>query len=322
MVISIVIPTYNRSHLIELTLESFIKQNFRKEDFEIIVSNNNSTDNTEKVVQNFIEKNSSFNIRYILESRQGVHFARNTAAKLAKGEFLYFTDDDMIADPDALKELLYLFSLDDKVASVTGLVLPKWEITPPDWILKLCNNALLSLNDPEYDLIVSEKDCNVFSCHQMIRRNVFFLSGGFNPENTKGVWIGDGETGLNIKIKEEGFKFAFNRRSVIHHIIPAFRLTQKYLNKRMANQGNCDIYTWYRKSNPSSLILLKAIFICLLKIIYSSVKCIFNYLRGNILWRMNQASCFYYIAGIKYLAKLLTDSSWRALVLKSNWLDE
>lgn len=322
MVISIIIPTYNRSHLIELTLESFIKQNFRKEDFEIIISNNNSTDNTEKVVQNFIEKNSSFNIRYILESRQGVHFARNTAAKLAKGEFLYFTDDDMIADPDALKELLYLFSLDQKVASVTGLVLPQWEITPPDWILKLCNNALLSLNDPDYDLIISEKDCNVFSCHQMIRRNVFFLSGGFNPENTKGVWIGDGETGLNIKIKEEGFKFAFNRRSVINHIIPAFRLTQKYLNIRMANQGNCDIYTWYRKSNPSSLILLKAIFICLMKIIYSSLKCIFNYLRGNILWRMNQASCFYNIAGIKYLAKLLTDSSWRALVLKSNWLDE
>lgn len=322
MVISIIIPTYNRSHLIELTLESFIKQNFRKEDFEIIISNNNSTDNTEKVVQNFIEKNSSFNIRYILESRQGVHFARNTAAKLAKGEFLYFTDDDMIADPDALKELLYLFSLDEKVASVTGLVLPQWEITPPDWILKLCNNALLSLNDPDYDLIISEKDCNVFSCHQMIRRNVFFLSGGFNPENTKGVWIGDGETGLNIKIKEEGFKFAFNRRSVINHIIPAFRLTQKYLNIRMANQGNCDIYTWYRKSNPSSLILLKAIFICLMKIIYSSLKCIFNYLRGNILWRMNQASCFYNIAGIKYLAKLLTDSSWRALVLKSNWLEE
>lgn len=322
MVISIIIPTYNRSHLIELTLESFIKQNFRKEDFEIIISNNNSTDNTEKVVQNFIEKNSSFNIRYILESRQGVHFARNTAAKLAKGEFLYFTDDDMIADPDALKELLYLFSLDQKVASVTGLVLPQWEITPPDWILKLCNNALLSLNDPDYDLIISEKDCNVFSCHQMIRRNVFFLSGGFNPENTKGVWIGDGETGLNIKIKEEGFKFAFNRRSVINHIIPAFRLTQKYLNIRMANQGNCDIYTWYRKSNPSSLILLKAIFICLMKIIYSSLKCIFNYLMGNILWRMNQASCFYNIAGIKYLAKLLTDSSWRALVLKSNWLDE
>lgn len=322
MVISIIIPTYNRSHLIELTLESFIKQNFRKEDFEIIISNNNSTDNTEKVVRNFIEKNSSFNIRYILESRQGVHFARNTAAKLAKGEFLYFTDDDMIADPDALKELLYLFSLDEKVASVTGLVLPQWEITPPDWILKLCNNALLSLNDPDYDLIISEKDCNVFSCHQMIRRNVFFLSGGFNPENTKGVWIGDGETGLNIKIKEEGFKFAFNRRSVINHIIPAFRLTQKYLNIRMANQGNCDIYTWYRKSNPSSLILLKAIFICLMKIIYSSLKCIFNYLMGNILWRMNQASCFYNIAGIKYLAKLLTDSSWRALVLKSNWLEE
>lgn len=322
MVVSVIIPTYNRSHLIELTLDSFIRQNFRKEDFEIIISNNNSTDNTEEVVKRFIEKNSSFNLKYIVESRQGVHFARNSAAKLAKGEYLYFTDDDMIAEPDALKELLYLFSLDTKIASVTGLVLPKWEAEPPKWILKLCNNALLSLNDPDYDLIVSENDCNVFSCHQMIRSQIFFLSGGFNPENTKGVWIGDGETGLNIKIKEEGFKFAFNRRSVIHHIIPASRLTQRYLNKRMANQGNCDTYTWYRKILPSSMSIFKEIILRLLKVIYSFIKCIFNFIKGNISWRMNLAFCFYNIAGIKYLAKLLTDSSWRALVLKNNWLDE
>ncbi len=322
MVISIIIPTYNRSHLIELTLESFLKQNFKKEDYEIIISNNNSTDNTEELVQRFIKNNSSYNIRYLLESRQGVHYARNSAAKLAKGEFLYFTDDDMIAEPDALSELLYLFGLDKKIASVTGLVLPKWEVAPPDWILKLCNNALLSLNDPDYDLIISEKDCNVFSCHQMIRREVFFQSGGFNPENTKGVWIGDGETGLNIKIKEKGFKFAFNRKSVIHHIIPASRLTQKYLDKRMANQGNCDIYTWYHKLKPSAPDIIKAIFISAMKVIYYSLKCVFNFLRSNITWRMNRAYCFYNIAGIKYLAKLLKDPSWRALVLKSNWLQE
>lgn len=322
MVISVIIPTYNRSRFIELTLESFVRQNFDAGNFEIIVADNNSTDNTTEVVSRFIENNKTHSIRYFLERRQGVHFARNSAAKIATGDFLYFTDDDMIADPALLTELLDVFTLDKKIASSTGLVLPKWESEPPSWIRDLCNNALLSLNNPDYDLIVSEKDCNVFSCHQMIRREVFFQTGGFNPENTKGVWIGDGETGLNIKIREKGYKFAFTRKSVIQHIIPASRTTQSYLNKRLTNQGNCDMYTYYRAVQPSAVQMGGRMFTSLLKIAYSFVKCLFNLILWKNTWRLNMAGCYYHVAGIKYLAKLISDSNWRALVLKNNWINE
>ncbi|MFN8166042.1 MAG: glycosyltransferase family 2 protein [Bacteroidia bacterium] len=322
MVVSVIIPTYNRSRLIGLTLESFVRQNLPAGDFEIIVSDNNSTDETKKVIHDFIAAHPTHSIRYFFEVRQGVHYARNSAAKLANGDYLYFTDDDMIAEPDLLKELLNIFHKDKKIGSATGRVLPKFEVNPPDWILKLCNNALLSLNDPDYPELISEEDCNVFSCHQMILRNAFFGSGGFNPENTKGEWIGDGETGLNLKIKKLGYKFAFTGKSVIHHIIPAGRLTQAYLNKRMKNQGNGDIYTRYRTSRPGMAGLFLHLLITLVKLAYSPIRFIFSFLTGNIRWRLNLAVCYYYMAEVKYIAKLMTNAGHRALVLKDNWLDD
>ena len=229
--ISVIIPTYNRSHYIHTTLDSFLKQSYPSDLYEIIVCDNNSSDSTHKVI-NKIEKDNTGRLKYIFEPRQGVHYARNTAAKKSTGEILYFTDDDMIADPDLLMEIMRPFEFDNNVASVTGRVLPHWEVPPPDWVTDLCNNALLSLNDPVEDFIISHEDCNVFSCHQAIKRDIFFKAGGFNPENTAGEWIGDGETGLNIKIKKNGYKFGFNGKSIIYHMIPESRMTQSYLNKR------------------------------------------------------------------------------------------
>lgn len=294
--------------MLGFTLDSFLNQSYDKDLYEIIISNNNSTDSTEELADNYIKEYPN-RIKYIKEPRQGVHFARNSAAKIADGEILYFTDDDMIADRNLLSEIVKVFELDSKIASVTGRVLPKWEVNPPEWILKLCYNELLSLNDPQEDLIVSSKDCNVYSCHQAILRHVFFASGGFNPENTAGEWIGDGETGLNIKIKELGYKFGYNGSSIIYHIIPPQRLTQSYLNKRLANQGNCDSYTDYRRYNYSKIGLYKKILTHVLKLVFSEAKSLINLIQGKNKWRIKYAYVFYYFNRIKYDYRLITDPS-------------
>ena len=321
MKISIIIPTYNRAKMLCLAIDSFLHQSYDKNLYEIIISNNNSTDSTEELVHGYIKKYSG-RIKYIKEPRQGVHFARNSAAKIADGEILYFTDDDMIADNNLLSEIIKVFELDPKVASVTGRVLPKWESDPPDWVLKLCLNGLLSLNDPPEDFIISKNDCNVFSCHQAILRDVFFQSGGFNPENTAGEWIGDGETGLNLKIKELGYKFGYSGSSVIYHIIPPQRMTQSYLNKRLANQGNCDSYTDFRKYNSTNSILFRNILNYIFNIFYSIIRCLISILKGRIEWHKQYAEIFYYLNRIKYDYRLIFDDSWKMLVLKNNWLLE
>lgn len=319
--ISVVIPTYNREKMLSITIDSFIKQSYPKDCYEIIVANNNSTDGTQKIIDEYVDKYPNL-IKTIFEKRQGVHYTRNSAAKISNGEILYYTDDDMIADENLLKNLVQIFLDEPEVASASGKILPKWEKTPPRWIVKLCNNYLLSLNNMGNETIIKDEDFCVFSCHQAMRREVFFESGGFNPENTQGEWLGDGETGLNIKIKDLGYKFAYVGTSVIYHMIPPSRMTQKYLNKRFANQGNCDSYTDYRKfcyTEKQLLDIIKSFRSEIIKCWLNALKKIIKFDRK---WRLDRAKVDYYKNRIKYNERILSNEKFKELILKYDWLNE
>lgn len=317
--VSVIIPTYNRASFIKLTLESFVLQNYQNM-LEIIVIDNNSTDNTLAVLKELSAKYTI--IKYYEERRQGVHYARNTAIKYAKGEVLYYTDDDMIAEPDLLTNLLQTFELNDKIAVVSGRVLPEWAIQPPDWILKYCLNAHLSLNLDDTPLIISDQMINIFSCHEAILKEAIIKAGGFNPENTKGDWIGDGETGLSIKLLNLGYLQAYNGSSIIRHIIPEARMTQRYLNKRFANQANCDSFTIYRAAKGlSNAKLLTNMLRNIMAFLYKSLVTPWHFLRARDNWRITMAQTFYHINRIIYDLKLMTRPQMRDLVLRDNWID-
>ena len=97
---SIVIPTYNRSHLILKTIESVQKQSFRN--FEIIVVDDHSTDNTVEVLTPLIESKA---IKFILHEANFERAAsRNTGIKHASGSFVTFLDSDDIIYQDNLKD--------------------------------------------------------------------------------------------------------------------------------------------------------------------------------------------------------------------------
>lgn len=253
--VSVIIPTYNRAHLLPITLLSFLAQDYPNGRFEILVVDNNSTDITRDVVTQYIG-NSSVSVKYIFEQRQGVHYARNSGAMQTKGDILYFTDDDMVAEPNLLTNLVKVFSCNPMIGCATGKILPRFDVPPPRWVERHLVNSNLSLTErgkPE-DLIISRDDM-VFSCHQAILRDVFFKAGGFNPENTAGTWIGDGETGLNLKIKALGYRFAYTASSVIYHVIPKDRMTLSYIIRRLGNQGYCDSFTEYRNHRRRDKIL-------------------------------------------------------------------
>ncbi len=332
MKISVIIPTFNRSQFISITIESILNQSFDSSDYEIIIVNNNSTDNTQQVLEVLLNKYPS-RIKLFFEVKQGVHFARNFAAKNATGEILYFTDDDMIADYKMLENIWLTFNEDKDIGVVTGKILPKWLQVPPNWITQYCNNYLLSLNDLGDGLIISHDDIGAFSCHQAILKTVFFKTGGFNPENTNGIWIGDGETGLNIKIKSLGYKFAYNGNAIIEHMIPASRMNQSYLNKRFANDGNSTVYSEYKLKKHKKIFLLFNIFSSIFKMIYNVcalMKILLkNFIKAivldngeNNLWRIKLGKVHFYLSKSSYFFKLLTNKERRELVIKENWLNE
>jgi len=316
--VSVIIPTYNRAALLRATIDSFLAQNYPADRFEIIVSNNNSNDATADVLASYVDPR----VRSIFEERQGVHYARNSAAKLARGEILYFTDDDMIADPSLLDELMRVMTAHPSVATATGKIVAQFDEEPPVWVRRHLINGLLSVTDatrPD-ELIVSEHDFGVYSCHQAVRRETFFRAGGFNPENTAGVWIGDGETGINLKIASMGERFAYVPSSVIHHRIPPGRTTLSYLIARLGNQGFCDAYTAYRRHRTRAGVVTGMITrntVGALKIMAATLYWI---VRGRMSWHFLPAHVMYLHRRNVYDLRLMRDAEFRRVAEVDDWL--
>ncbi|SEM29596.1 Glycosyltransferase, GT2 family [Syntrophus gentianae] len=318
--VSIIIPTYNRAQMLPVTLDSFLSQDYPSDRYEIIIMDNNSRDTTREIASRYVDS-SAVSVRYLFEKRQGVHYARNSAAKQAKGEILYFTDDDMAADRALLGELVKVFDLYPEVGCATGLVLPSFQKEPPEWVCRFMWNGLLSLTEKDIkgDLIVSE-NLPVYSCHQAIRRDLFFKAGGFNPENTAGVWIGDGETGLNIKLRNLGYRFAYTANSIIYHLIPPHRTTLRYLVDRIGNQGYCDSYTDYREHRDRRRILTTILKRNSSGIVRIFVRTFLRILKKKESWRFIPAHMMYIHRRNVYEYRLYRNSTFRRCVEVDDWL--
>lgn len=96
--ISVVIPTYNRAKFLPRAIESVLAQTFT--DWELIIADDGSTDNTEDVLQAYLKDSR---IRYIKNPNRGATFARNLGASKAEGGYLTFLDSDDEAHPDWLE---------------------------------------------------------------------------------------------------------------------------------------------------------------------------------------------------------------------------
>ena len=120
--------TYNRCKDLKRLLQSLIKLDYPN--FEIIVVDNNSTDQTAQIVSGF-EK-----VKYVFEAKQGLAYARNCLLNNCGNdtEYLGMLDDDETVDKDWILRMLECFQLDERIAVVGGPYIPCFEITPPAWM--------------------------------------------------------------------------------------------------------------------------------------------------------------------------------------------
>ncbi|AZI25274.1 glycosyltransferase family 2 protein [Pedobacter sp. G11] len=96
--VSIIIPTYNYAHLITQTLTCLVNQHFT--DWEAIIIDDGSTDETEKVVEKFIKNDNRF--LYLKQPNRGVSAARNQGIKFSKGKYIQFLDADDLISQDKI----------------------------------------------------------------------------------------------------------------------------------------------------------------------------------------------------------------------------
>lgn len=100
---SVIIPTYNRSEKLEECLKALFSVRYDKQNFEIIVINDGSSDYTETILKR-MEKKSPVLLRHYSKSNQGQGVARNMGIDLAEGEIVVFIGDDIIVTEDFLEE--------------------------------------------------------------------------------------------------------------------------------------------------------------------------------------------------------------------------
>ena len=101
-VISVVTPTFNRKEELAYLFNSMKKQTLDPKFFEMIISDDGSTDGTEEYVKN-LENKFQFNLSYVSQENLGPGFARNNGVKNSKGELIVFIDSDCEADSNWLK---------------------------------------------------------------------------------------------------------------------------------------------------------------------------------------------------------------------------
>jgi glycosyltransferase involved in cell wall biosynthesis len=322
MKISVIIPTYNRVSTLCQSLRSLQDQSFR--DFEILVVDNAADPAVARKVTEFSDT-AVVPARYLAEPTLGVHFARHTGARAARGKLLVFTDDDVTFDADWLRAYADAFNRHPHMAAAGGPSRPVWETPPPAWLLQYLRETELwgvfSLMEPFEEFRMDEQ-AFFWSLNMAIRREALFAVGGFNPEACGEIWLGDGESGLNHKLRERRMPIGYVPQALVHHHIPLRRMTPEYLCLRMANQEACEIYTSWHRGVPHSLRLCKHALAVALKNCRWLVGAWFVKGRTdarslNIQIHAARAWC-----RLKYTARLIADRGFRDLVRKEDWLVE
>ncbi len=110
MILSIIIPTYNEEEYLPLLLKSIKQQDFR--DYEIIVADANSKDNTVKIAEEY---------GCIVVEGGMPAVGRNNGAKVAKGEYLLFLDSDLKLTEDYLAKVIYEFKMERLGIAITQM---------------------------------------------------------------------------------------------------------------------------------------------------------------------------------------------------------
>jgi len=159
--VSVSICTYNRCSLLGQALDSVLSQALdQAQRYEVIVVDNNSTDDTKHLVDSYIAQGHT-NLRYVFEGRQGLSYAREAAIAHARAPIIAFTDDDVRVAPDWVSSIKRAFDSHTEVAWVGGKVLPLWPAVVPRWMRRehWTPLALLDFGDQPFHVTASNPRC-------------------------------------------------------------------------------------------------------------------------------------------------------------------
>lgn len=196
--ISVIIPNYNDADTLPLCLEAVLNSDYP--DFEVIVVDDNSTDNSREMIE-------KYDVKLLLhEDNRGQGAGRNTGAEQASGEILLFIDGDVCIKKDTLRKIADIFSQRSDIAAVVGML-------DNTYVYKnICSihfNRRLRYN---YSMLPDYME-TLYCTVSAVRKNAFRKIGGFTEGMTA---MEDSEIGF--RLVAEGYKILHSKHiTVTHH---------------------------------------------------------------------------------------------------------
>lgn len=217
MKLSVVIPTYNQTKVLPKSIAAVFNQTLPREQYEVLVINDGSTDDTHKIVKSLQEK---YDFRYFSQENKGAGAARNKGIKEAKNEIIVLIQDDIIATPNFLEEhLLFHQKYPEENVAVVGFTTwhPDLKITPfMHW---------LEHGGPQfdYDRIKGKKEVDhlaFYTSNLSLKRKFLFDHGLFDESFTVAGGTAYEDTELGFRLTKKGMKLLYNPSAIAYHLHP------------------------------------------------------------------------------------------------------
>lgn len=215
--VSIVVPTFRRPDVLRQTLAALVKLDYPRENYEIIVVDDGSEDATPQVVEAF--QSEFANLIYHSQPNSGVATARNSGAKIARGEILIFNDDDIVAEASVIERHLRNLAEFGKC-----LINGHWEFTPemtsylentPFGQFRLQTEVWVKTAIERKSL---RENCyepsGVTACHLGVRREDFWQIGGFDEQFP---YAGCEDQEFSMRASQKGYKFIYDNDIRLWH---------------------------------------------------------------------------------------------------------
>ncbi len=254
--VTVVIPTYNRAALLQNLLECMVEQKTGGQfTYEILVIDDASKDETEKVVQK-ISNQASVSVRYVLEEGVGYTGVLNRAVKEFRGQWLAFFDDDQMTHSTWLQQLFEV-AQKQNVSMVGGPII----LDLPDSVLAcigpVCRDLYGESPDVRNPGMYRDRDPLPSGGNRLVRRQVFEQIGIFD-EN---MLTGGCDRDFLLRAVAAGVTTGWASGAAGKHLIPPERITYKHI-KWYSLQWGCS----FAHIDKKRWGLLKTVLSCVARI--------------------------------------------------------
>ena len=232
MELSIIISTYNNATSLVRTLESVAKQDYDKKEWECVVVNNNSTDDTAERVSAFAEAHPELNIRVVEEPQQGLSYARNRGIAESKGQVIAFIDDDETINEGFVSAYIDLFRNHGAFVG-SGVLKVCYDSKRPKWMSHYTEKMIANPFDLGDEIVTVTTKITPTGGNMAFNREVFNLYGNFDTNlGRKGeALFGGEENDMFDRIRDLGERVFYTPHAIAYHHIADRKLTPEYFDE-------------------------------------------------------------------------------------------